>query len=209
MADEHSSESTEGVFGRVPDDIEVPRRPRRPIQGSVAGASIVSNGSVTVFGHATCRTLDKIIRDEVIVQMGDCGAPGLKNFVTNRSAATQALLIMFLLVVLASCVFWCLQAMMLNCSFKDPFGRSQVHPPIIQAKFASTSSCAIPRCQSCELACARVRSPKVKKVQSNIDSEGAISHNKLDIGDFVSTDQFVCRTPGRLPSGYGCEGTNG
>jgi hypothetical protein len=25
----------------------------------------------------------------------------------------------------------------------------------------------------------------------------------------VSTDQFVCRTPGRLPSGYGCEGRNG
>ncbi len=24
----------------------------------------------------------------------------------------------------------------------------------------------------------------------------------------MSTDQFVCRTPGRLPSGYGCEGTN-
>jgi hypothetical protein len=25
----------------------------------------------------------------------------------------------------------------------------------------------------------------------------------------VSTDQFVCRTPGRLPSGYGHEGCNG
>jgi hypothetical protein len=48
----------------------------------------------------------------------------------------------------------------------------------------------------------------VKKVQSNLDSEGAISRNKLDIRDFVSTDQFVCRTPGRLPSGYGHEETN-
>jgi hypothetical protein len=47
-----------------------------------------------------------------------------------------------------------LRAMMRNYTFKDPFGRSQVHPPIIQAKFASTSSCAIPRCQSCELPCA-------------------------------------------------------
>ncbi len=102
-----------------------------------------------------------------------------------------------------------LQAMMHNRTFEDPFGRLQVHPPIIQAKFTSTSSYAIPRCQSCELAQARVRSPsKVKKVQSNLDSEGAISHNKLDIGDFVSTDQFVCRTPGRLPSRYGHEGTN-
>ena len=45
-----------------------------------------------------------------------------------------------------------LQAMMRNRTFEDPCGRLQVHPPIIQAKFASTSSCAIPRCQSCELA---------------------------------------------------------
>ncbi len=71
-----------------------------------------------------------------------------------------------------------LQAMMRSHTFEDPFGRSQVHPPIIQAKFASTSSCAIPRCQPCELACAQVRSPKVKKFQSDLDSEGAISCNK-------------------------------
>jgi hypothetical protein len=89
-----------------------------------------------------------------------------------------------------------LQAMMRNRTFKDPFGRSQSHPPIIKTKFASTSSCAIPKCQSCELAWAQQRSPKVKKVQSNLDSEGAISRNKLEVGDFVSTDQFVCRTPG-------------
>ena len=56
---------------------------------------------------------------------------------------------------------------------------------------------------------ARQRSPKVKKVQSNLDSEGAISRNRLEVGDFVSTDQFVCRTPGRLPGGYGREGRNG
>ncbi len=85
----------------------------------------------------------------------------------------------------------------------------QCHPPIIKTKFASTSSCVIPKCQSCELARARQRSPKVKKVLSNLDSEGATSRNQLDVGDFVSTDQFVCRTPGRLPSGYGCEGRNG
>ncbi len=49
----------------------------------------------------------------------------------------------------------------------------------------------------------------MKKVQSNLDAEGAISRNRLEVGDFVSTDQFVCRTPGRLPSGYGREGRNG
>ena len=99
------------------------------------------------------------------------------------------------------------QAMMRNRSFEDPFGRHTVLPPIIKAKFASTSSCAIPKCQSCELARARQRSPNVKHVQADLDAEGAISRDKLEIGDFVSTDQFVCRTPGRLPSGYGRSGS--
>ena len=100
-----------------------------------------------------------------------------------------------------------IQSMMRNRTFVDPYGRSQVHPPIIKAKFASTSSCLIPKCQSCELARARQRSPKVKRVQSNLDTEGAISRNKLEVGDFVSTDQFVCKTPGRLPTGYGRSGS--
>ncbi len=39
-------------------------------------------------------------------------------------------------------------------------------------------SCAIPKCQSCELAWAQQRSPKVGQVQSNLDSEGAINHNR-------------------------------
>ncbi len=65
------------------------------------------------------------------------------------------------------------------------------------------------RSVTCELAWAQQRSPKVKKVQSNLDSEGAISCNRLEVVDSVSTDQFVCRTPGRLPSGYGHEGCNG
>ncbi len=103
----------------------------------------------------------------------------------------------------------CLQAMMQNWIFEDPFGRSQCHPPIIKTKFAFTSSCAIPKCQSCELAQAWQRSPKVKKVHSNLDSEGAISCDRMEVGDFVSTDQFFCRTPGRLPSGYGHESCNG
>jgi hypothetical protein len=95
------------------------------------------------------------------------------------------------------------QSMMRNRTFKDPFGRTQVHPPIIKSKFASTASCMIPKCQSCELAWTRQRSPNVKRVQPNLEVEGAITRNKLEVGDFVSTDQFVCRTPGRLPSGYG------
>jgi hypothetical protein len=44
------------------------------------------------------------------------------------------------------------QSMMRKRTFEDPFGRIRVHPPIIKTRFASTASCAIPKCQSCELA---------------------------------------------------------
>jgi hypothetical protein len=67
MADKHSLESTQGAFRRVPDDIEVPQHPQRPIQGSITGVSIASHGSVAVFGRATHHTLDEIIQDKVIV----------------------------------------------------------------------------------------------------------------------------------------------
>jgi hypothetical protein len=66
MMDENSVES-ERAFGRFPRDIEVQERPLRPMQGSVAGASIASHGSVAVFGRANRRILDEIIQDEVIV----------------------------------------------------------------------------------------------------------------------------------------------
>ena len=41
-----NSVDSEGAFGRVPHDIEVQQRPRRPIQGSVARASFALHGSV-------------------------------------------------------------------------------------------------------------------------------------------------------------------
>ncbi len=43
------------------------QRPRRPIQGSVAGASIALHNSVAVFKCAIHCTLDEIIQDEVII----------------------------------------------------------------------------------------------------------------------------------------------
>jgi hypothetical protein len=103
MMEENSVES-EGAFGRLPDDIQVLRSPRRPmqVQGSVAGTSISSShGSVAVFGRAIRCTLGKIIQDEVIVRKGECGASGSKLIVTNRSTATQVLQIKFLGAVLA------------------------------------------------------------------------------------------------------------
>jgi hypothetical protein len=40
------------------------------------------------------------------------------------------------------------------------------------------------------------------------DREGAIMRDQYNVGDFISTDQFICKMPGRLPTGYGRESQN-
>ena len=55
------------------------------------------------------------------------------------------------------------------------------------------------------LARAKKRTTNTNKVKPLPEKEGALSRNKLEVGDFVSTDQFVCKNPGRLPTGYGRE----
>jgi hypothetical protein len=37
------------------------------------------------------------------------------------------------------------------------------------------------------------------------DREGAITRDQYNVGDFISTDQFICKKPGHLPTGYGHE----
>ncbi len=37
------------------------------------------------------------------------------------------------------------------------------------------------------------------------ENEGALSCNRYEVGDFVSTDQFIWKAPGQLPEGYGHE----
>jgi hypothetical protein len=63
-------------------------------------------------------------------------------------------------------------------------------------------------CESCLLARARKRTPNVKQTRDLPESEGALSHDRYEVGDFVSTDQFICRTPGQLPEGYGRDSTD-
>ena len=46
----------------------------------------------------------------------------------------------------------------------------------------------------------------MNKRQAVLYKEGLLSRYKYEVGDFVSTDQLVVRTPGRLPNGYGREG---
>lgn len=61
------------------------------------------------------------------------------------------------------------------------------------------------RCQSCQLLQAKQHKPNVTK--SNIISlvEGALSLDMYETGNFVSLDEYVVKTPGYLPSGFGRE----
>ncbi len=51
----------------------------------------------------------------------------------------------------------------------------------------------------------RTRTPNVSWMWLFKHCEGAITRNQYNIGDFVSTDQFICTTPGHVPTKYGHE----
>ncbi len=97
------------------------------------------------------------------------------------------------------------QELMRERTYEEPLGQRTVLPPIIKAKFPSSQNCVIPLCELCLLAHARKLTPNVKQTRDLHESEGALSRDRYEVGDFVSTDQFICRTPGQLPEGYGRE----
>ena len=49
------------------------------------------------------------------------------------------------------------------------------------------------------------RSANTKNFKTIAAKEGAFSRDKIEVGDLFSTDKFVCKNPGRLPTGYGRE----
>jgi hypothetical protein len=98
-----------------------------------------------------------------------------------------------------------IQEMMREIKAVDDNGIETILPPVISPKFASTPCCPVPKCHSCELARQKQRSPQVKTSKPVPEKEGSLSRDKYEAGDFVSADQFIVNTPGRLFSGYGCE----
>ncbi len=93
----------------------------------------------------------------------------------------------------------------INMTYEEPLGQRTVLPSITKAKFPSARNCVIPLCQSCLLARARKHSSNVKWSTTHPGREGALSHDWYEVGDFISTDQFICWTPGWLPEGHGHE----
>jgi len=98
-----------------------------------------------------------------------------------------------------------IQEMMRECHYEDPDGRTTILPTIIQPKNPSARNCNVPPCQSCMVARAKKRSPTVSRTQPLEDHEGAITRDQYKVGDFVFSDQFICKMPGNLPTGYGRE----
>ena len=76
---------------------------------------------------------------------------------------------------------------------------------IIKPNFALANNCIEPPCYSCLLARARNRTPNVWRTCLLDNRDGALTRDQYNMSDFVSTEQFICKTPGRLPTGYGCE----
>ena len=98
-----------------------------------------------------------------------------------------------------------IQILMCERHYHDAEGVTTILPAIIKPKFSTSRNCVVPACQSCLLARARKRSTKVSRMHSLEDKEGILTRDQYETGDFVSTDQFICKTPGRLPTGYGRE----
>ena len=98
-----------------------------------------------------------------------------------------------------------IQGLMVEHKAIDSKGETAIFPQVIKPKFRSTSSCKIPLCTSCELARAKRRSPGVSKKIDIEEKQGILACEKYEVGDRVSMDQYVVKTPGRLPTGYGRE----
>ena len=77
--------------------------------------------------------------------------------------------------------------------------------PVILTKLAIFATCAVPACESCLFGRSKKRSPVVSKSKHVPDKEEIIARDKYEVGDFFSTYQFIVRTPGILPTGYGRE----
>ena len=91
---------------------------------------------------------------------------------------------------------------------EDLDGTNHVMSPIIQPKFATAEKCAVPVYESFLLGRVKNISTGVAKKKSVPDKKVILDCDKYEGGDFMLTNQFVVKTPGRLPSKFGRERHN-
>ena len=83
-----------------------------------------------------------------------------------------------------------IQDFMRPCTFEEPNFNRTIIPSIINTKFPAARNCAVPACESCMLAGSKNRSTNTNQVKPLAENEGALSRDKIEVGDFFSTDQF-------------------
>ena len=86
-------------------------------------------------------------------------------------------------------------------------GTTRELPPVIEpdVSFKRIRDCLVPACQASRLARAHRRSPGKIKTKAVKDKAGIFSRDSLSVGEFISTDQFRSKMPGRLETGFGRE----
>ena len=88
-------------------------------------------------------------------------------------------------------------------TFEEPNGNITILPELINTKFTSAINFTVIACESCMLTGDKKRSDSTNKVNPIPEKEGYFLRDKIEVRDFIPFNTFVCKTPGRLPTGYG------
>ena len=97
------------------------------------------------------------------------------------------------------------QELMHLVEVEEPTGAVSTLDLVIVPKTKAASTFLIPLCKSSQLLHAQFHKPKIVKSKAISKVEGAISKEQYQMNDFMSTDQYVFLTPGRLEEGCGHE----
>ena len=98
-----------------------------------------------------------------------------------------------------------IQELMQVMGVEEPGGITLVMDWVICPQIHAAANCPIPLYQSCQMSCAKQFLPNFKKSKAGPEEAGVLAQDKYEMGDFVSLDQYVVKTPGHLPTGFGWE----
>ena len=80
--------------------------------------------------------------------------------------------------------------------YEEPTGKSTILPTIINTKFPATRNVSVPYCESYIMAGSKKRSTGTNNIKPLTGKLGTMTRYKYEVGDVVSTDQFIYRNPG-------------
>ena len=87
----------------------------------------------------------------------------------------------------------------------DSSTSGEILPQMVKSIFDGVTTCPAFRCEACQFAKQRRRSPQTERISHRDDREGALSKDNIQPGDKVSCDHYMSTTRGRLPHTHGKE----